>query len=648
MLDNRFNQLVTGNGINKAGFTKVRDQWSLFLEGKQVDSRIIPKEVIDSWTRSKNNGVDPYALNSYPFESSRKKELDFFHDTLQKYHFFFKNVLELIDPNDYSFSFGTKDGVRQLMSNKIGLSFPGFIGECSEKTVGTNSNSIAINTDKPTILLSPYFYRQDYYQNMNSVAAPIHNEKKEVIGSMSLGYFYPEKTAEAFTLISFITKVFDSLYIPLTYEHDKQIQQIVNCLPQGLVYLGEKDNVKFYNEKLLDLLKIDRQQNIERQISKHLPKLGAGVDFVPREAKIEDQLSARSFRLIQLEEKIRTTIPKYETRSLKCDELFSFDQIVGNSALIKRAKAIANNVANTEVPVILYGESGTGKEMFAQAIHNASNRREQPFVAINCGALPSELVESELFGYEEGSFTGALRGGKTGKIEAASGGTLFLDEIESMPLKDQIKLLRFLSTGKVQKVGSNKEKCVDVRLISATKTDLLKEADNGLFREDLFFRISTFIIELPPLRERKEDIILLTNEFLNKLYKKYDIANVTLDELFVEALKAYSWRGNVRELEHAIERSVIIMGGAKTLLLEHLSDKIQEAFKENTTTDLVHQAIERSENNHGLLELAEKMVIEHVLNTVDGNVSAAAEQLGINRRTIYNKIQRDADLKIIR
>lgn len=217
-----------------------------------------------------------------------------------------------------------------------------------------------------------------------------------------------------------------------------------------------------------------------------------------------------------------------------------------------------------------------------------------------------------------------------------------------MPLKDQIKLLRFLSTGKVQKVGSNKEKCVDVRLISATKTDLLKEADNGLFREDLFFRIGTFIIKLPPLRERKDDIILLTNEFLKKMSEKYDYDNITMEKQFMEALRTYSWRGNVRELEHAIERSVIIMSGGNKLSLEHLSDKIQEDYKKNTTTDLVQQAINRGESKQGLLELAERMVIEHVLNTVEGNVSAAAEQLVVNRRTIYNKIQRDSDLKIIR
>ncbi len=346
MLNNSFTQFIMANGFKKADFTKVREEWKLFLEGKEVNTQIVPREVIDSWTRSKNNGVDPYALNSYPIESSRKKELDQFKDTLQKYHFFFKNVLELIDPNEFSFSFGTKDGVRQLISNKIGLSFPGFIGECSEKTVGTNSNSIAIHTDKPTIFLSPYFYRQDYYQNMNSVAAPIHNEKKEVIGSMSLGYFYPEKTAEAFSLVSFIARVFDSLYIPLTNEYDKQIQQILNCLPQGLIYLGEKDNVKFYNEKLLDLLKIDRQQNIDRQLCKHLPRLGVGVDFIPREVKIDvkgkeiktqvitneliNQLSSNGFRLIQLEEEKFGDIAKYGAKSLKCDELFSFDQIVGN------------------------------------------------------------------------------------------------------------------------------------------------------------------------------------------------------------------------------------------------------------------------------------------------------------------------------
>jgi transcriptional regulator with PAS, ATPase and Fis domain len=298
---------------------------------------------------------------------------------------------------------------------------------------------------------------------------------------------------------------------------------------------------------------------------------------------------------------------------------------------------------------MIFGENGTGKEMFAQAIHNASPRQAEPFIAINCGAIPAELVESELFGYEEGSFTGALKGGKIGKIEAATGGTLFLDEIESMPVHDQIKLLRVLSTGKIQKVGSTKEVTVDIRLISATKKDLLKESDKGLFREDLFFRISTFIVELPALRERRADIQLLAEEFISKFSRKYNQGSIQMDQEFLNALEAYHWRGNVRELEHCIERAIIMLGEGSTLRQEHLAGKIQEAYQLRIAKGLVEDAIELSSSKKkGMLNLAEGLIIDHVLKSVGGNISAAAEMLGVNRRTIYNKLQEHPDLKIVR
>lgn len=340
---------------------------------------------------------------------------------------------------------------------------------------------------------------------------------------------------------------------------------------------------------------------------------------------------------------------KYAMQYMGCEELFTFEHIVGESPAIKEAKKIAMKIAKTSVPVLLNGKSGTGKEMFAQAIHNDSPRRNGPFIAINCGALPGELVESELFGYEEGSFTGALKGGKIGKIEAASDGTLFLDEIESMALKDQVKLLRVLSTGRVQKIGGSKERNVDIRLISATKIDLLKQADEGLFREDLFFRVSTFSIDLPTLRGRKEDIVLLAKEFIKRYCKKYNLPKVEMDRTFINALCNYHWRGNVRELEHVIERAVIMLGdGGKKLQLEHLSDRIQRYDLEESTKEIVEDVIVQSRDKPGLLALAEKMVIEHVLDCVEGNISAAAEKLGINRRTIYNKLNEKETLKVIK
>lgn len=426
--------------------------------------------------------------------------------------------------------------------------------------------------------------------------------------------------------------------------YEKHIQQIINCLPHGVAFVDDRDTVQLYNDKILELLKINRKHNVENELNKHLPKLGIGTEFKEKKRvdvtcshiRVENE---RPYKLILLKDKVES---KRSAPSLSQDKvregLFTFDHIIGKSPLVKEAKKIASNVARTSVPVMIHGESGTGKEMFAQAIHSASPRHEGPFVAINCGALPSELVESELFGYEEGSFTGALKGGKIGKVEAASGGTLFLDEIESMPLKDQIKLLRVLSTGKVQKIGSNKETPVDVRIVAATKIDLLKHADNGLFREDLFYRISTFVIELPALRHRNEDIIQLAEYFIEKLADKYQLGKIKMDPVFIDALQSYAWRGNVRELEHAMERAVIMLEEGNSLMLEHLSPVIQQAYKERTVEKLVTEAVQISPNRQGLLDLAEKKVIEYVLGLVDGNQSMAAQQLGINRRTLYTKL----------
>lgn len=656
-------QSIKSDGINPRYLSKVKDEFNFFIEGKEVNSNIVPEEIINSWTRSRSYGVNPYDQSDTIVDSSKKKELENFQDLIRRYEFYFKNVSELVQFNDYIFSFAAKDSINQIILNKTGHSLPNCVGDCSEKVIGTTGSTIALWGNEPTIILPQFYYCQMYMKkNFGEVygsSAPIHNEREEVIGSLSLGFRDPERTVQAYYLISLIAKMFDKLYLPLKHGYEKQIQQIINCLPQGIACMNETDTVKFYNEKILDLLKVDRKMGIENELNKHLSQWGVGAEFY-KEIKVnvggkvveaqslynemKNEITEQTFKLIQIEAKIGSD--KYTTKKLKGDELFTFDHIIGNSPSIKKAKAIAMDVAETSVPVMIYGESGTGKEMFAQAIHRASPRCDGAFVAINCGAIPGELVESELFGYEEGSFTGALKGGKIGKIEAASGGTLFLDEIESMPLKDQIKLLRVLSTGKIQKIGSTKEICIDVRLISATKTDLLKQADDGLFREDLFYRISTFIIGLPPLRERKGDIIVLAEEFINKLEKKYHLSKIEMDWTFINALCSYHWRGNVRELEHAMERAVIVLHGGQKLCNEHLSDKIQDAYQKNTTDEIVEQVLEQSENRQGLLALAEKMLIERVLKSVHGNVSAAAEQLGINRRTIYKKMQGENGLEV--
>jgi transcriptional regulator with PAS, ATPase and Fis domain len=326
-------------------------------------------------------------------------------------------------------------------------------------------------------------------------------------------------------------------------------------------------------------------------------------------------------------------------------EFNTFDQIIGHNELLNEAKAKAKIVARTLVPVLIIGESGAGKEMFAQAIHQESCRRDRPFIAINCGAIPAEIIESELFGYEEGAFTGALKGGKVGIIEAASSGTLFLDEIESMPIYAQIKLLRALSTGRILKVGGARETSVDVRIIAATKKNLLREASDGLFREDLYYRISTAVVKIPALRERRDDIPILAEYFVAKFCDQYDKTGIVMDESFINALLCYDWRGNVRELEHAVEIAIIMLDIGQTLSQRHLPENIQECYLYSSTKALVQQALATDRRDQDPFALAEEMVLEHYLKNLNGNISAIAKQLKLNRKTIYNKINKHVRLR---
>jgi transcriptional regulator with PAS, ATPase and Fis domain len=317
--------------------------------------------------------------------------------------------------------------------------------------------------------------------------------------------------------------------------------------------------------------------------------------------------------------------------------------IDGNNKNLIEVKSQAEVVAKSNSPVLIFGESGTGKELFAQAIHNASPRKGGPFVAINCGAIPHDLVESELFGYEPGAFTGASTNGKLGKMEIAYGGTMFLDEIESMPLNTQIKLLRALSTSKICRIGGIKEIPIDIRLISATKNDLLTEADKGNFREDLYYRISIITLKLPALRERKDDIPILAKYFIDMYSKEYGYKKLKVEDEFYEALSYYFWRGNIRELRNIIERTIILLDDEQSLSLHQLPEKIVKAYKYKDLKNKLNLIKDEKSNN--LMKLGEEIIIETVLNVENGNLSRTANRLGISRPTLCSKINCNQKLK---
>jgi DNA-binding NtrC family response regulator len=308
----------------------------------------------------------------------------------------------------------------------------------------------------------------------------------------------------------------------------------------------------------------------------------------------------------------------------KVEELSLRDEIIGESPQIKKILEMIDTVAKTDATVMIRGESGTGKELVAQAIHGKSNRRYFPIISINCGAFPEGLLESELFGHEKGAFTGAQYKRK-GKLEMANGGTLFFDEIGNIAMKMQMDLLRVIETKQFTPLGSNKAVNVDFRVIAATNTDLEKRVAEGEFREDLYYRLNVFLIQIPPLRERTTDIPLIAHSFLEK-YARSMNKNVT--EISPEAMKMliqYEWPGNVRELRNTIERALVVVG--KKNRIE--PDDLNLLFLSKTNA-----------SGKDSLEEVEKAHIQRILEQSDWNISRSADILKIDRVTLYNKIKK--------
>jgi transcriptional regulator with PAS, ATPase and Fis domain len=323
-------------------------------------------------------------------------------------------------------------------------------------------------------------------------------------------------------------------------------------------------------------------------------------------------------------------------RKIKSDyqATYHFDHILGISEKMKKAKELAKRMSKTSSDILIQGESGTGKEMFAHAIHNESKQKSYPFIKLNCPAIPIELAESELFGYERGAFTGAKQEGKPGKFELAEGGTIFLDEIGALPLSIQTKLLRVIQEREIERLGAKKVIKLNFRLITATNTDLKKLAEEGKFRFDLFFRLSKAILTLPPLRERREDIPIYVSHFLNILGKNFgaQIKRVSKDAL--ELLNRYDWPGNVRELANILEQSFYNMKGTEMLDPEHLPEEL----KNNTMSSHLYQNVGRPLRN--IVEEIERENISKTLEYYKGNKRKTAQHLGIQRSVLYLKIKK--------
>ncbi|MCP3027215.1 sigma-54-dependent Fis family transcriptional regulator [Halobacillus sp. A5] len=308
---------------------------------------------------------------------------------------------------------------------------------------------------------------------------------------------------------------------------------------------------------------------------------------------------------------------------------YSLHDIVSSSPEMDQLKNKIMKLAPGDVSILLRGESGTGKELFAHSIHQLSERHTKPFIKVNCAAIPEHLLESELFGYQEGAFTGAKKGGKPGKFQLANGGTLFLDEIGDMPLHAQVKILRVLQEGEVEAVGGVKPEQIDVRIIAATNQSLEELIQSQQFREDLFYRVNVVQVKIPPLRERPEDLRVLSKYLLQKVTERVGKRVVDFDREVYQCLQQYEWPGNVRELENVIEAAVHLTN-TETIQVEDLPDHIQHKT----------YAFEEGDTLKDVLEKAEKQAIEQTLKKVSGDRAEAAKTLNIGKSSLYEKVKK--------
>lgn len=323
-----------------------------------------------------------------------------------------------------------------------------------------------------------------------------------------------------------------------------------------------------------------------------------------------------------------------EVRKLRAalDERYGFETIIGRSKALLRVLEMASRVANRDSTVLIHGETGTGKELLARAIHHNSLRKDQAFVTINCGAIPRDLLESELFGFTRGAFTGAAAA-KPGKVELADGGTLFLDEIGELPIELQVKLLRLIQQGEVEKIGSAGGCIVDVRVIAATHRNLQAMIEDGAFREDLYYRLAVVPLHLPPLRERKEDIPEIAQHLFRKLKARHNLPALRLTPPVISAFQAYRWPGNVRELENAIER-MVVLSTTDEITERDLPESIQPAAPQRESLLLELP-------DHGIsLEGIERELLLRALEKFQWNQSRAARFLDISRSTLIYRMEK--------
>ncbi len=614
---------------------KMKRRWEDFIRDPVVPQQGLHPEIFQSWQRCLNLDVNP-ETHSPAFLNPElvQKKLRYNHECMSAIKPVVDSVDDLIDISNHLIAFVDRDGyVLEIFGSKniqrVLASINFRIGaNWNERFTGTTAVGIALKTGQPSHVFHAEHYCRELHE-FTCTAVPIRNPfSKKVIGALNFVAYMSDHQPHSMGMALQMGRCVELEIYRSRKERDDffreySTQLTLDQMERGVVVLDDNDRIRRANLKALDHLGVESRDLLNKKL-KSL-KIFAGWQDLDKPTFINavDGVEIRLARqpIVHQKQVIGSLILLEKNAA---DAASGADdgvqRPIGRSPAFRKILEYAENTAKFDSNVLIMGETGTGKEVIAQYIHEKSMRSEKPLLAINCGSIPRELLGSELFGYEAGAFTGAAKKGHASKFELTSGGTLLLDEISEMPLESQVYLLRVIEERAVTRLGGNRTIPVDIRFIAASNKDLQQEVQAGRFRADLFFRLNVLRIDLPALKERKDDIPLLTDHFLRILSESLGKTNMKMSDEAMSAFMDYEWPGNIRELRNAVEQTLVMTEGP-LIRVDDIPKHIQRIF--TPPTDISDK------------DKTRYVEFVQVYNETEGNISKTAKIMNVSRPTVY-------------
>lgn len=634
-----------------------------FLNTSKIDTCVRPF-IAESWKKCKKNNLDPYTgacgeiVDNALFATIEKTNsllissavpvIDMIHDS------FDNDFLYLVLTDTNGVILYTRLAMKDTMIDSLGKMMHYSIGSrWTEELIGTNAISLALQLNRPVAtLFSEHFC--DMHQNFACNSSVIYDNNGNQIGCFNITS-HKQSYNPQFQAIVNAGALAIQRNINIQYAQNI-IDHTFDSISEAILVVNSHLTIEKYNNHFLRLLNIKEAAVKSLDICSMFPEINFNHIFVNKEIikitetkihyknqslniyiKISPMNVAGIIDCIVLVISKAKDIIQISNQVSGHKAAYSFSDILSKDPKMYELIEHGKVIASLNCSVLIEGESGTGKELFAHSIHNASYRRNSPFIAVNCAAIPHDLVESELFGYNKGAFTGALSKGNPGKFELADGGTIFLDEIGELPLQVQSKLLRVLDNSKISRIGSIEEMQLNVRVIAATNRNLYMEVKNKNFREDLYYRLNVMYLKIPPLRERIDDIDLLLDYFLAKLNSQSARFIQEVTDGFFHPIKNYRWNGNIRELQNVISRAYYLCKG-NSLEKKDIPDYILFQEEESNTDSIIAP---KSKSTFDVMskDESEKELIIHAIKVCNGKITEAAKKIKMGKTTIYRKIK---------